>query len=87
MVRHFTLVFLCLFCFKSYSQGQDSISFIQKYFGVTAKLVYTDRLDTYRVDGIKSALSKDTLYGYDSSEVLIISPQERIYIGQVLTKL
>jgi hypothetical protein len=76
-----------LSCFNSCSQAQDAISFIKKYFGANAKLVYTDRLNTYYIDGIKSALSKDTLYGHDSSEILIVTPQERIHIGQALTKL
>jgi hypothetical protein len=87
MLRNFALIILCLYCFNSYSQAQDSTAFIEKYFGVTARLVYTDRLDTYNVDLINSVLSKDTLYGFDSTEVLIISSQERIHIGQALTKL
>lgn len=87
MLRNFGLVVLCLYCFNSYCRAQDSASFIKKYFGVTAKIVYKDRLDTYHVDPIKSVLSKDTLHGFDSTEVLIISPLERIYIDQALTKL
>lgn len=92
MLRNFTLIILCSCCLNGYSQAQDSISFIQKHFGVTAKIVYTDKLATYHVNNIKSALSTDTLYGtlgiiYDSSKILILSPQERTHIDQALARL
>ncbi len=92
MPRNFTLIILCSCCFNGYSQTQNSISFIQKHFGVNTKLVYMDRLDIYHVNNIKGALSKDTLCGtlgitYESPKILILSPQERTYIDQALAKL
>lgn len=92
MSRILILLLLCAYPIDGYSQTHHSRTFIQTYFGETAKLVYRDRLDTYQIDCIKSALKRDTLYGvdaivYDSSMVLILSPQERAYINQALTEL
>lgn len=92
ILRNFSLIILWLCYFNGYSQTQTSISFIQKQFGVNTKLVYMDGLDIYHVNNIKGALSEDTLRGtlgiaYEPSKVLILSPEERMYIDQALAKL
>ncbi|MBC3787064.1 hypothetical protein [Spirosoma utsteinense] len=92
MIRMLTLIWLFACPIDGHSQAQDSKTFIQDYFGAIAKLIYRDRLDSHQLDAMKSALNKDTLYGlrgiaYDSSQILILSPQERTYIDQALVKL